>query len=150
LVCLALGVGGGWWYGRATAPAASILQPELSSSQREAMEEFVNRYFGSWSARDLDTYGRCFHPNARIWFGTAESYSLPSFLDSQRQAHASSPNPMVEVPLSWNASMENGMAHVRVHWELRAGPRIERGYDFFTLVYTEGRWQIMMLIFNEE
>lgn len=123
---------------------------DLTASQRESLGEFVGRYFGSWSKKDIDSYGKCFHPNARIWFGTGSSIGLPEFLDSQREAHARSPVPLTEDPLEWEGHTNNGLAHVRVHWELHRGSAPIRGYDFFTLAFTEGRWQIVALVFNEE
>lgn len=114
------------------------------------MQEFVDRYFGTWSAADMDGYGRCFHPNARIWFGTASPMALPDFIESQRRAHADSPVRLTEDALSWDGNVKNGLAHVRVHWELHRGTERVRGYDFFTLVFSEGRWQIIALAFNQE
>jgi hypothetical protein len=139
------------WLAKARHPIARAQDaPALANSERAALGEFVDRYFSTWSARDIDGYGRCFHPNARIWFGTAASMALPEFLESQRQAHAQSPVPLTEKALSWDGSAKNGLAHVRVHWELHRGSRSVRGYDFFTLALSEGRWQIVALVFNEE
>ncbi len=143
----------GWWVGHRDPAKPKVVEAEtnsaLSSTQRAALGDFVNRYFGTWSAQDIDGYGRCFHPNARIWFGTGSSMGLPEFLDSQRRAHEQSPVRLTEVPLSWEGQVNEGLAHVRVHWELRRGTEPVRGYDFFTLVFTEGRWQIIALTFIE-
>lgn len=125
-------------------------EPTLKASDRAALEEFVGRYFGTWSARDIDGYGRCFHPNARIWFGAGSSLGLPEFIESQQRAHAETPVRLTENPLSWDGDVNNGLAHVRVHWELHRGDSSVRGYDFFTLVFSDGRWQIIALAFNEE
>jgi hypothetical protein len=149
LIGLLFGVLAGWLAGHrpAEVPAPA---PELTAAEHAAIGEFVQSYFGSWSARDIDGYGRCFHPNARVWFGSGSSLALAPFLDSQRQAHATSAGPLTEVPLSWEATAKNGLAHVQVHWELHRGRESVRGYDFFTLVFAERRWQIIALVFNEE
>lgn len=130
-----------------TAPAPASA---LAASDRAALSEFVDRYFATWSAKDIDGYGRCFHPTARISFGTGASLALPEFLESQRRAHAQSPVPLTEHALSWDGNIHNGLAHVRVHWELHRGSEKVRGWNFFTLALSEGRWQIVALIFNEE
>lgn len=132
------------------AVAASALPSALSEAERQAVDVLIRRYFATWSTPDIDAYGRCFHPNARVWFGSGSSLALAPFLDSQRQAHAQSPVRLTEDPLAWEITGNNGLAHVRVHWELHRGAENVRGYDFFTLVHTEGRWQIIALIFNEE
>jgi len=72
------------------------------------------------------------------------------FLESQRQAHASSPHPLKEVPLSTEVTIKGNLAHVNVYWELDRGTDRVRGHDFFTLVFAEGRWQIIALVFNQE
>lgn len=134
----------------AADPARPALDSDLTATQRSQIEAFVQEYFGTWSRKDIVAYGRCFHPNARIWFGTDPSLGLAEFLESQRQAHANSPVPLTEDPLAWDARINNGLAHVRVHWELHRGTEDIRGYDFFTLALVEGRWQIVALVFNQE
>lgn len=148
-----LGVGMGFFLFKKPAalpPSPSPAPPTLTATDRAALGEFVERYFSTWSAKDIDGYGRCFHPNARIWFGTGSAIALPDFLESQRQAHALSPVPLTEKALSWEGNVNNGLANVRVHWELHRGEKAVRGYDFFTLALSEGRWQIVALVFNEE
>ncbi len=134
---------------RPLSPATPV-PAALTASENAALGEFVGRYFSTWSACDIDGYGRCFHPTARVWFGAVSSMPLPEFLESQRRAHAESPVRLTESPLSWQGDVKNGLAHVRVHWELHRGSESVRGYDFFTLAFSEGRWQIVALIFNEE
>ncbi len=41
-------------------PAAHPAEPTVRS--------FLERYFSTWSAKDMDGYGACFHPQARISF----------------------------------------------------------------------------------
>jgi len=147
---VAIGAVGSWAaFRHAKAPQAPP-PSVLTAKDHDALDEFVKRYFSTWSARDIDGYGRCFHPNARVWFGTASSMALPDFLEMQARAHADSPVRLAEDPLSWEGNVNNGLAHVRVHWELHRGTQNVRGYDYFTLVLSESRWKIMALIFNQE
>lgn len=143
---------GGFFIARATEPkpATTTATSALSENDRRNLAAFVERYFGTWSARDMDGYGQLFHANARVWFGSGVSLDRDPFLDTQRRAHTSSPVPMREVPLAWDGSVHNGLAHVWVHWELDRGGQKTRGYDFFTLILENGRWQIIALVFNEE
>ena len=65
-----------------------------------AVLAFIDRYFSTWSARDMDGYGSCFHPSARIVFvshgGGLQADTLTDFLHGQRLAHAQSDQPMTE------------------------------------------------------
>ena len=128
-------------------PTAS--PPEISPREAE-VRKFINSYFESWSTRDLAAYGRTFHQRARIWFTDQGPMEKAPFLESQRQAHASSPHPLKEVPLSTEVTIKGNLAHVNVYWELDRGTDRVRGHDFFTLVFAEGRWQIIALVFNQE
>jgi hypothetical protein len=147
IAALALGFAGGW-FGRPAASAPQSAAPP--DPHRAALDQLVEQYFSTWSQPDIDAYGRCFHPNARIWFEGGQSMPLGPFLESQRHAHASSPVPLREYPLEWDVLSRNGLAHAWVRWELDRGGRIERGYDFFTFIHENGRWQVLALVFNQE
>jgi len=134
----------------ATPASPGAVPSTLSQEDRKAIDELVKRYFATWSARDIEGYGRCFHPNARIWYAAGSSLALAPFLDTQQHAHTQSPVPLTEDPLGWEVTGNIGIAHARIHWELHRGPENVRGYDFFTLVQADGRWQIIAIIFNEE
>ena len=99
--------------------------PPVTPSPRDAeVRKFINTYFESWSARDLKTYGECFHARARVWFTDQGPMEKAPFLESQRQAHATSPHPLKEVPLTTEITIKGDLAHVNVYWELdRGGPR---------------------------
>lgn len=139
------------------ALALSACHPEAPKTQappvspREAeVRKFINTYFESWSTRDLKTYGECFHARSRVWFTDQGPMEKAPFLESQRQAHASSPYPLKEVPLSTDVTIKGDLAHVNVYWELDRGNGRVRGHDFFTLVFAEGHWQIIALVFNQD
>ena len=123
--------------------------PEISARETD-VRNFINTYFQSWSSRDLATYGHTFHPRARIWFTDQGPLEKEPFLQTQRQAHSASLHPLKEVPLSMEVTLKGSLAHVNVYWELDRGTDKVRGYDFFTLVFAEGRWQILALVFNQE
>jgi hypothetical protein len=146
LIILALGFAGGWML----RPAAKPPDATPVDAERAALDELVERYFATWSKPDIDAYGRCFHPNARIWFEGGESMALAPFLESQRRAHASSTVPLREYPLQWEVAARNGLGHAWVRWELDRGGDLEHGYDFFTFIYEDGRWQVLALVFNQE
>ena len=138
------------WAASACRPSPKVTQGTAPSPRDGEVRQFINKYFESWSARDLKTYGECFHSRARVWFTDQGPMEKGPFLESQRQAHASSSYPLKEVPLSTEVTIKGDLAHVNVHWELDRGTGRVRGYDFFTLVFAEGRWQIIALVFNQE
>jgi hypothetical protein len=125
-------------------------QPATPSPREAEVRKFINTYFESWSTRDLKTYGECFHARSRVWFTDQGPMEKAPFLESQRQAHATSPHPLKEVPLATEVTIKGDLAHVNVYWELDRGTGRVRGYDFFTLVFAQGRWQIIALVFNQE
>ena len=127
----------------------SSATPEPSPREVE-VRKFINSYFESWSTKDLKTYGACFHSRARVWFTDQGPMEKAPFLESQRQAHVTSAYPLKEVPLSTEVTIKGDLAHVNVYWELDRGNGRVRGYDFFTLVFADGRWQIIALVFNQE
>jgi hypothetical protein len=129
---------------------AQILASSDPDSERPSVAAFVDEYFGSWSRQDLEGYGRCFHPNARIWLGDGNAMNLAPFLESQRLAHANSSQPMTEYPLDWDYAVRGRLATVWVHWQLEKGTERQRGYDFFTLIRVDGKWRIMSLVFIGE
>ena len=125
-----------------------------TETERFEIEALVDRYFTTWSAQDIAGYGACFHPQARIWYADNQvlpSLPLSAFLRSQEEAHAARRDTkMTEHPLKTEIDVRNGLASVRVHWELVDGKEITRGYDFFTLARTDGKWAIVGLLFNSE
>src|SRR5436190_24062503 len=56
-----------------------------------SIRAFLTRYFSTWSAKDMDGYAACFHPQARVLFmtesGQVASEGLTDFLHGQRLAH---------------------------------------------------------------
>ncbi len=131
--------------------AAPVATPAPAPSPRtEEIRKFIDTYFTSWSTQDMATYGRTFHSRACIWFTDQGPMQKEPFLESQRKAHAASTHRMKEIPLNTEITVKGDLAHVNVHWELDRGTERVRGYDFFTLVFVEGRWQIIALVFNQD
>ncbi len=119
-----------------------------------AIQTFLNRYFSTWSAKDMDGYGACFHPTARITFvqngGNAGSQGLTDFLHGQKLGHESSPVPMTEVPTSMKISGDARVAQAEVRWKLTKGREIVTGTDYFTLIKTTDGWKIAALVFYND
>ena len=72
--------------------------------EHAAIEAFLDRYFSTWSARDMEGYGACFDPGARVTFveknGRSSSQGLTDFLHGQKLGHERSPSSMTEVPVA--------------------------------------------------
>ena len=122
--------------------------------EEPAVRTFLERYFSTWSAADMDGYGDCFHPLARIVFvgtnGEVRSQGLTDFLHGQKMGHASANEPMTEVPTAMDITLEDRGAQARVRWKLTKGGGIVTGTDFFTLVSTPKGWKIISLVFYND
>ncbi len=131
----------------------SCSKPVTTRDDTEA-RAFLERYFSTWSAQDMDGYGACFHPQARITFiadqGEAISQGVTDFLHSQKMAHQQAVTPMKERPLEMAIQGDNKVLQAAVTWELNKGTIQERGTDFFTLKREGGSWKIISLVFYVE
>lgn len=119
-----------------------------------AIRAFLNRYFETWSKRDMEGYGACFDPRARILFvakgGEIVSEGTVDFLHGQKLAHEQSESPMTERPLEMKIQGDTKVAQAAVTWVLSKGSRNEQGTDFFTLHREGAGWKIVSLVFYGE
>ena len=127
---------------------------EAASPGETEVRTFLNRYFSTWSAKDMDGYGGCFHPQARITFvgkgGASQSDGLTDFLHGQKLSHAQATAPMTEVPTDMKITMDARVAQAAVRWKLTKGAEIVTGTDYFTLIQTESGWKIVSLVFYND
>lgn len=125
-----------------------------ANPEQAALETFLNRYFSTWSAKDMEGYGGCFHPTARISFvmagGQVHSQGLTDFLHGQKLGHERAPAPMTEVPTSMNIIGDSRAAQAEVRWKLTKGRETVTGTDYFTLVKTADGWKIASLLFYND
>lgn len=130
----------------ACSPAAPADQSEI--------ESFLQRYFSTWSAKDMTGYQACFHPTARISFvgarGQTDSQGLTDFIHGQKLGHERSPEPMTEVPTEMKISGDTRVAQAAVRWKLTKGRETVTGTDYFTLVKTPEGWKIASLVFYND
>jgi hypothetical protein len=115
---------------------------------------FLERYFSTWSAQDMVGYGACFHPQARVFFLTADggvvSQGLTDFLHGQRLAHERAEVPMTEHPVEMKIHGDKRGSQALVTWVLKKGTKEERGTDLFTLQKDASGWRIVSLAFYGE
>lgn len=115
---------------------------------------FLNRYFSTWSARDMEGYGACFDPAARIVFveqdGRSSSQGLTDFLHGQKLGHERSPVPMTEAPTGMRISGDARVAFAEVPWRLTKGRAVVTGVDYFTLARDGRGWRILALVFYND
>lgn len=118
------------------------------------VKAFLNTYFATWSAQDMDGYGACFHPSARVTFvdkdGQSMTQGLTDFLHGQKLSHSQSPEPMKEVPTDMKLAGDARISQAQVRWKLTKGTETVTGTDFFTLVKTPIGWRIMALAFYND
>ena len=119
-----------------------------------AVRTLLERYFATWSARDMDGYGACFLPQARVTFvgagGRTDTQGLTDFLHGQKLSHAQSPVPMHEAPTRIGIHGDPRVAQAEVRWRLTKGAQVVTGSDFFTLVKTADGWRIIALVFYND
>jgi hypothetical protein len=122
-----------------------------ADAQREEVAQLVDRYFRTWSNQDMERYGQCFMPQAAVQLindnGQLTTMPLAPFLKGQQEGHRRSANRMVETPETVEIRFDAKLAHALVYWKLVDGPRIEYGYDHFTLMRSAGKWRIVNLVF---
>lgn len=114
---------------------------------------FLTRYFSTWSAKDMDGYGACFHEQARITLlhqGMTQTQGLTDFLHGQKLSHATASAPMTEVPTGMQILRDDRTAQASVRWKLTKGGEITTGTDCFTLIKTPAGWKIMSLVFYND
>lgn len=119
-----------------------------------ALRTFLSRYFDTWSKRDMEGYGDCFDPSARIIYVAGKeglvSQGTMDFLHGQKLAHEQSPVPMTERPLDMRIQGDEKVVQAAVTWVLSKGSKEERGTDFFTLRRDGAGWKIVSLVFYGE
>ncbi len=128
-------------------------QPAESKTDSADVRKFLTHYFSTWSAKDMDGYGGCFHEQARITFvheGVAQSQGLTDFLHGQKLSHATATVAMTEVPTDMKILRDDRTAQASVRWKLTKGADITLGTDCFTLIKTSNGWKIVSLVFYND
>jgi len=119
--------------------------------EKPAVEKLIKDYFKSWSDQRMRDYGNCFADDAVIQevTRTGELYTQMKnpFVTTQATYHKMAMFKAVEVPVKTTITFEAELARAVVYWKLTAGPRVQYGYDHFTLVKQDGEWKIANLIF---
>lgn len=130
---------------------AGCTQEQSAHPEEPAIRAFLERYFSTWSAQDMEGYGACFQEQARVIFvekgGGSRSEGLTDFLHGQRLGHTQSPVRMIEVPLEMHITGDARVAQAAVKWKLTKGAEIITGMDYFTLAKTPQGWRIVSLVF---
>ncbi len=145
LACLAL----------AAALAACGRSAPAASPQEKEARAFLERYFATWSAQDMDGYAACFHESARVtWLpakgSNPQTDTLSDFLHGQRLGHQTSPEPMRETADHMDILMDGRAAIARVRWTLLKGAQRTTGIDHFSLIHTPSGWKIIHLLFYSD
>ncbi len=133
------------------ATISTAADPAAEDAAKAEVQQFIDRYFRSWSNQDMERYGLCFMPQAAIQLiddaGQLHTMPLAPFLRSQQDAHRQAANRMTETPQSVEIRLDANLAHALVYWKLVDGGRTEYGYDHFTLMKSDGKWRIANLVF---
>ena len=95
-------------------------------------------------------YGNCFADGAviqEVGSGDISTQMKGPFVATQATYHKMAVFKAVEVPVRTAITFEADLARVVVYWKLTAGPRLQYGYDHFTLLKQDGQWKIANLVF---
>ena len=144
-----------------TAPAASSAAATVirgqspgdgkkSTGEKAAVEKLIEEYFKSWSEQRMQDYGGCFADGAviqEIGSGSINTQMKGPFVAQQTTYHKLAIFKAVEVPVRTSIQFEADLCRVVVYWKLTAGPRVQYGYDHFTLMKQKGSWKIVNLVF---
>lgn len=114
------------------------------------LEPFLNSYFATWSAGDMDGYGKHFHERACIATVAKGHVMLAMGRDEfvQYQEHAIQGKNLTERMISFTADEDDVAAAVTAEWLLDDGAEPTTGIDRFTLIRDRmGSWKIVSLLF---
>ena len=135
----------------APMPAPPSVSPPVKSRRCSPdLKPFLENYFATWSAGDMDGYRSHFHRSAVVTLVDEGEIvlSMPrdEFVSSQEEAIARAR--MVERMTSFTADEDDRAANVTAKWLLEKGATKKRGVDRFTLIRdTKGKWKIVALLF---
>jgi hypothetical protein len=121
-------------------------EPKMSAD----LEPFLNNYFATWSAGNLEGYKAHFHENACIATVADGHIMLAMGRDefAQYQEHAIQGRNLTERMTSFTADEDDVAATVTAVWALDDGARTTTGIDRFTLIRDRmGHWKIVSLLF---
>jgi pyroglutamyl-peptidase len=134
-------------------PAAQSAEKSGKSSNPElpAVEKLIKHYFLSWSEQRMKDYGNCFADGAVVQEinrdGEIYTQNKTPFVAGQTAYHKSAVHKAIEVPVKTEIRFEADLARAVVYWKLTAGPRLQYGYDHFTLIKQGDEWKIVNLVF---
>lgn len=140
------------WLAAYAPPAGAVAGPAQAVDPRTAsVRAMIDRYFASWSNRQMDVYGSLFLPEAVIQQinpdGSVETARTREFVAAQTEYQRR--RPAKEAPVSVDIRFEQQLARAVVYWKLEAEGAVKYGYDHFTLLKAGNDWKILNLAFYE-
>src|SRR3954447_2507379 len=134
-----------------TSAAVYAQDRRTEEARLQEVRDFVGRYFRTWSNQDMKGYDECFLSDAVVQFldprGFLETTPRRQFVAGQTEYHRTAQHRATEVPESIDIRFEGKLARAVVYWKLTAGPRVEYGYDHFTVLKHDASWKIVNLVF---
>jgi hypothetical protein len=128
---------------------ASCRESSRATEQAE-VRRFIESYFSTWSAANMDAYSAHFSPSATVTLieQGAVRWMMPlaPFIESQKRAVTS--EKMTERMTSFDVHLDDAAASVTVDWTLETANETTTGVDRFILFKdTTGHWRIQALVF---
>jgi pyroglutamyl-peptidase len=146
----------GAWQTTSTSQKSAVVSSqkptgESPNPELPAVKKLIEDYFKSWSEQRMKDYGNCFAEDSVIQeisrSGDIHTQMKGPFVATQTTYHKMALFRAVEVPVRTDITFEADLARAVVYWKLTAGPRIQFGYDHFTLIKQSGQWKIVNLVF---
>ena len=145
---------------KATPTSLIAAEPTTQSAEKSskatnpelpAVEKLIKHYFLSWSEQRMKDYGDCFADGAVVQEisrgGEIYTQNKVPCVAGQAAYHKSAAHKAIEVPVKTEIRFEADLARAVVYWKLTAGPRLQYGYDHFTLIKQGDEWKIVNLVF---
>jgi hypothetical protein len=140
----------------ACAPAENTAEIEAGTNAVSAdIEPFLETYFASWSANDMETYRSSFDESAVVLFvrdGEVRSaLRLNDFMDQQAGYLAGVEGPVSERMTFFSAAEDSQASTVMVRWLYEGEGETSTGTDRFTLIRApDGAWKIAALVWYRD
>jgi hypothetical protein len=121
-----------------------------SSVHVPGAQEFIKKYFDTWSRHDMNAYSQTFDSRARVFVeepgATKTELGLQTFLEMQRAMLAKYATASEEATsINVTSKEADGTVSAEARWLLRVADKHFTGTDYFKLKQTEGRWAILEL-----
>lgn len=125
--------------------------PSFSLEEKGSPGELLDKYVEAYSGKDIEKYRSLFHPSAKITSvslnGNVNLFSFPDFLEAQNRTFRRN-RTVREQFGNIRIKVDGSAASVSADYTLTLDARRYRGTDYFQMVFEDGEWKIVSLLFT--